>query len=394
MVLSVRSEPFIIPEYSLTGDILSFLSCPLHYRYQNKGNLPSNDPLALYFGEFIHGFMEEAYIQWDKNKKDFPWDWEKDIRPIELLIDKRLKTRGLNPPKHMFCPHDEDYKFKGLCPDEKHPHKLTASKRTDLFIKIWGSNLFPLIEDAEVKLKGLRKIPNYQKEINRSEYYGINGVVDVISSINLNQTKKSNLIIKFLEKDPKFQKMVEKLDSTEFEIIIDYKGMKRPAVTSEKWEHHEWQVQTYSWLRERQKKSKTVVAGIIFYINELYHSKQGLKELKYDITEKITDIYPSEEDNKEITNWKVGTEVPNFSEDFKINRSMRIIIIDENSLKDSLKNFDTTIEEIEHCILLEKNGEPIKQVWNGIAEKNKCKSCDFKSHCSKAHPDAQKIEIP
>ena len=71
MVLSVRSEPFIIPEYSLTGDMLSFLSCPLHYRYQNKGNLPSADPLTLYFGEFIHGFMEEAYIDGKNIKKTF-----------------------------------------------------------------------------------------------------------------------------------------------------------------------------------------------------------------------------------------------------------------------------------------------------------------------------------
>ena len=62
-----------------------------------------------------------------------------------------------------------------------HPHKLTASQRTESMINIWGPHLFPLIDDAEVKLKGLRKIPNYQKKINRSEYYGIKGVVDVIS---------------------------------------------------------------------------------------------------------------------------------------------------------------------------------------------------------------------
>ena len=73
--------------------MLSFLSCPLHYRYQNKGNLPSADPLTLYFGEFIHGFMEEAYIEWAKNEKEFPWDWKNDIRPIELLIDEKTQNK-------------------------------------------------------------------------------------------------------------------------------------------------------------------------------------------------------------------------------------------------------------------------------------------------------------
>ena len=113
---------------------------------------------------------------------------------------------------------------------------------------------------------------------------------------------------------------MEKLNLKEFEIIIDYKGMKRPAITSEKWKHHEWQVQTYSWLRERQKKSKTVIAGILFYINELYPSKQGLIELKHDINKNITDIIPSEDDYEKLMNWKVDDRIPNFSDEFKIKR--------------------------------------------------------------------------
>ena len=40
MKLSTRSKSYMIPEYNLTGDLLSFLTCNLQYRYQNKGTLP------------------------------------------------------------------------------------------------------------------------------------------------------------------------------------------------------------------------------------------------------------------------------------------------------------------------------------------------------------------
>jgi hypothetical protein len=132
----------MIPEYSLTGDLLSFLTCNLQYRYQNKGTLPPSKPVQRWFGEFIHGVLEEAYLEWDLNNKQFPWDWKTDIRPIEDMIDVRLQVDGLYP-------YDEDLFYSLLNSDltadelNEHDHKKLASARAEKAINIWGPHLFP-----------------------------------------------------------------------------------------------------------------------------------------------------------------------------------------------------------------------------------------------------------
>lgn len=410
MKLPSRSKSYMIPEYSLTGDLLSFLTCSLQYRYQNKGTLPPSKPVQRWFGEFIHGVMEEAYLQWESDNRQFPWNWKTDIRPIEDMIDVKLQVDGLYP-------YDEDLFYSLLNSDldfedlNEHDHKKLASARAEKAINIWGPHLFPLIDSTELLIKGIRKMPNYDKNTSRSNYYGINGVVDVLSSIkinkNLNQTNLDNYnnkIIEFLKRDPNFQKHIaEHDDGEEYEIIIDYKGMKRPPEKSANkfnnpWENHKQQILTYSWLRSRQENAKPIFAGIIFYLNELVPSKEDLlliqEEIAKDLTDDAIDYNRFAEDVEKIMNWKEEDKAPELSNEFKIARSIRIINIDNDEIGDSLNKFDKVVFNIESSLIKEIKGCKIQDAWKGESDERTCSACDFRTFCKNNSVKTKDIKIP
>ena len=411
MKLPSKSKPYMIPEYSLTGDLLSFLTCNLQYRYQNKGTLPPSKPVQRWFGEFIHGVMEEAFIQWKHENTQFPWDWKQDIRPIEELIDLRLQVRGLYP-------YDEDLFFSILDQPDKnmtiddlneHDHQKLASARAERAINIWGKHLFPLIDSSEILIKGVRKMPDYDEHRSRSNYYGINGVVDVLTSMKINKNlKQSNLdnfdnrIIEFLKKDPEFQKRVSQYEEGEdYEIIIDYKGMKRPPVKTndpkveDKWETHKQQILTYSWLRSKQEDSKPIVAGIIFYLNELVPSKEDLAMIKEELRDGLTDVgYYYEKDIKAIEKWQEEDKAPELSDNFKIERSIRIINVDEKEQDIALKKFDSVVSDIEKSLIKEMNGCKIQDAWKADSDERTCSACDFRTFCKNNSVKTKDFKIP
>ena len=397
MKLSSRSKEYMIPEYSLTGDLLSFLTCNLQYRYQNKGTLPPSMPKQLWFGEFIHGVMEEGYLKWKNENIFFDWSWIKHIRPIEEMIDLRLRARGLYPPLDYFCPNSIKNEKQSKYEDFNHPYKFLASARAESAINTWGPDLFPLISSAEVLLKGIRDMPNYNENICRSNYYGINGVIDVLSSLKIdeNLSNSKNSIIKYLIENDDFCKRVKSIKSDEYEIIIDYKGMKRPALNSATWNHHSWQILTYAWLRSMQEESKPIAAGIIFYLNELVPSTEDIISIKKDVLDGATDVKIDENDLDKIMNWdSEKDDYIRFSEKFKMDRSIRIVNIQENSIKNALIEFDDVVSTIENSVIKEIYGSSIKNAWKAEADKRTCDACDFKSFCNFDKISHENMKVP
>jgi hypothetical protein len=395
MTLSNRLIPYIIPEYSLTGDLLSYQVCPLQYRYNNRGALPPSKPVQLWFGEFIHGIMEESYNQWRENTDthEFPWDWQTKIRPLETTINRRLNARGLSTPRNLLCPYDEHENRVMGCRDNHHPHKIIGSRRADIAINMWGKHLFPLVDNAEVKFKGCRELHSPVAE-RRSDYYGITGIADVISSISLRDADADNKIMQYLSSNPTVRNMMDEYEDDEFEIIIDYKGMRRPPIIdspnhpNQTWISHEWQILTYAWLRSHQPESKKPIAGILFYFDELVPALKEIQFLKKEIRETRTDIIPSDPSDIDL----LGRTNPRYirdhlSNDLRERRSIRIIPITDDRIETALTEFDTIVAEIEKSVVNEIHTGQIKQCWtaNDANPENTCTVCDSRYFCPRQH---------
>jgi len=337
----------------------------------------------LWFGEFIHGLMEEAYREWrdEPKKRRFPWLWESDIRNVEAQINDRLIARGLPPPPNLFCPFDSSATTPGFCPDANHPHKLIASQRAEMAINTWGMHLFPIIAEAEVKLKCSRDMPSYHPNLSRSNYYGMKGVIDVISSVSIVNAPSGSLLLHYLNQHSDVQHYFKVSSLDEYEIIVDYKGMRRPSFVDETWKHHEWQILTYSWLRSQQVGAKQIIAGILIYINELALSIEDMLALKNDINQGQTDIMATGKDLENIQRWNRRSNLPSLSRTFKENRSIRIIPVNKSAIGASLSRFDQTVEEIEASVLAEIAGVAIRKCWKTNQNIRTCTACDFKNFC-------------
>ncbi|HKP52052.1 MAG TPA: PD-(D/E)XK nuclease family protein [Chloroflexia bacterium] len=406
MPLSVRPTPYEVPAYSLTGDLLSYRTCGLQYRYQNRGALPPSKPVQLWFGQFIHGVMEEAYRFWKAGNHSFPWS-DPQLQPIIHLIIRRLAARGI---------HFQRVQLLAI-----------AIERAFVAINTWGPFLFPEISDAEVTLRGIRQIPAATDSIRQSNYYEVQGVVDVMTRIQLNP---------IVDPNPFANAILGSLTNQTYELIIDYKGMRRPSLNDPhhtSWQDHRHQVLTYAWLRGQQPGSPDVRSGILLYLNELVPSTEDMDRLYEDIygahsSPINTDLVPTGADAKAIQNWprikrlwrdqlaltkdlqanvnqaswldqvsewwKSGRDTSSpqpfprmptlpgeLSFDYRKRRSFREVAVNPGQIQASLEAFDHIVAEIESSVARESRGGIITKTWTPNPAEETCTACDFKTFC-------------
>ncbi len=372
MQLIRRPSIYALPSYSLTGDLLGFLRCGLQYRYTRIGNLPSTRPVQLWFGQFIHGVLEESFRRFDTARKagtiDLPpWDDAK-ITEICDLLKARLAAQGIYP-------YDDTLERLG---DER-------AKRA---INELGPELFPLIRRAEVRLTGARPLPIAkilkQYLFREADRYEMVGVIDVISNVELQDPLvQNNRFVKAI-----LAGLPTKPPSS-FEVIVDYKGMRRPPVKAEAgqnslWEIYGWQVQTYGELRRRQEDSLPVTAALVIYLNELYHTRTDFELLRKEIRDKTTDVPPIAGSTAEqlILGWGRGQDPPELPFEFRLQRALRIEPIDQVSIDKALVQFDDVVARIETCRGKELGNGKILSTWDkNDSDDSTCAACDSRTYC-------------
>lgn len=364
MPLSVRPPVHTLPSYSLTSDLLGFLRCGLQYRYSRIGNLPPSHPVQLWFGQFIHAVLEESYRQVKEAKMKLPPWSDEDLKGIMDRIDRRLAARNIR------C-WDEDSEILGR-------------RRATAAVNELGPLLFPLINQAEVRVRGARKLPDEVKGVvtRDIERYEMLGVIDVVTQVELfgpkfRGNKLLELIVEELPED----------SPAEFEVIVDYKGMKRPDLAEKGTSHadiYEWQVHTYANLRQ-SISTKKVIAGVLVYLNELVPTKTDFRLLQQALAARTKGVILPESgsaDEQLLREWKSKNEIPTLSLDFRLKRAIRVIPISDESIAKSLKQFDDTVGRIEICLAEEAKTGCVISSWEKNADHEPtCEACDSRTFC-------------
>lgn len=375
MALSIRPKVYRLPSYSLTGDLIGFLRCGLQYRYSRIGRLPPSRPVQLWFGEFIHGVMEEAYRRYRdsvaKGKPALP-PWPSTLLDdVRNLIEQRLAAQGL-------IAWDPDLKELG-------------HKRAEVAIQELGPHLFPIIAEAEVRLSGARKLPMVPTHLQfrTADRYEMVGVVDVLTQMQFNDPSLSG--------NPLIQMILPQLPGNpppKFEVIVDYKGMRRPpckgGVGTTLWTQYAWQVLTYAELRRHLAGAKPVVAGVLVYINELLPTRSDLQHLKKEIVAGTTDAPPpsGSSDDRAIRAWNTKGPLVSLSWGYRLSRAIRVVPVNDVAIQAAVQGFDVVVREIETCLGAEAHGGTVLKSWKrNPADESTCVVCDSRTYC----PDYQKL---
>ncbi|MBA4765468.1 MAG: PD-(D/E)XK nuclease family protein [Erythrobacter sp.] len=377
MELPVKNPPHVVPDYSLTGDVLSYSRCSRSYRYYNGSSLPPSRPVQLWYGEFIHGMMESCYRLWKERGDALPFplpcaplDRQSGIAPPDDLDPLDLRVIG--------WPIEQALAREGKLP-RSFDARASAYRRADAAVNRIGPHLFPLVEAAERTVIGSRTHSADDDQIGRGARYILRGIVDVLGHVQLSRADEHNPIVSAIAQA--FPDL-----PPEYEIIVDYKGSRRPPRSTDPrsdWLLGEWQVQTYAWLRSRQPDALPVVAGVLVYVSELAPGGKEMRSLRTEIANASTDVAPppGSHDLRSIEAWAAGTE-PNLTPEFMMRRALRVLPVTQASMQDATGQIDRVVASIEACVASEREVHAIKQVWDANSQsEDSCAACDFRAGC-------------
>jgi hypothetical protein len=273
-----------------------------------------------------------------------------------------------------------------------------ADARAAVTVNDLGPELFPVVHRAEVRLTGARPLPFDQipsrYRFREADRYEMVGVIDVVTHVEINDpTLRNNLLVKSI------LAALPPTSLSRFEIIIDYKGMRRPPVVASPgrgpslWDIYGWQLQTYAHLRSAQEDSLPVIGGVIVYVNEFLPTRGDLILLRQEIRTQTTDITPEAGSaiEKLLNNWREKDSSPALPLEFRLRRALRVVEVVPSTIETALKNFDDVVARIEVCRGKELQHGRVLSTWEqNSADESTCTACDARTFC----PSYKKLTTP
>jgi hypothetical protein len=253
-------------------------------------------------------------------------------------------------------------------------------RRAELAVNEVGPALFPLIRSVEERVISTRPLMMPGGGIGRARMYELHGIMDVLSSVSV-AAASNNVICDAV------RTVVPNLPNSA-EIIVDYKGSRRPPTTcppsvNNYWAQGDWQLQMYAWLRSQQPGAAPVVAGVLLYVNELALGAHDIGPLQREVARRHTDVCPppGSQDDYLLRTWRPGAQVPAFSLAFRMARAIRVVPITQPSINQALLRFDGVVVDIERCVAREAQHGTIIAHWPAGGDDSTCDACDFRHFC-------------
>jgi len=247
-------------------------------------------------------------------------------------------------------------------------------------------------------------------QFGRRNRYERAGAIDVVSHIELSRPEVAS--------NPIVQKVRETLGKlpANFEIIIDYKGSRRPPKPSTApkkgsapslWDQYNWQILTYSDLRQRQPGSHQVIAGFVIYLNELLPLETDLEKLEDDLKEKVS-LTDEPVASADLSAWRKqaranertakatlnvggkGSELLASMDllaspvpwPVRLRRALRLVPVIQKDLEGANQQFDQVVFQIECCRGREFHKGKILGVWTmNPSDHQTCAPCDVRTWC-------------
>ena len=155
--------------------------------------------------------------------------------------------------------------------------------------------------------------------------------------------------------------------------------------------YHRWQILTYAWLRSQLPGAKRVIGGILFYLNELDPSNTARENIRSQVQENNTDVMPEPAERQELIADPLAWVPTNA---YRLERSIRMVMIDEQAIDQSRSAFRDVVARIESCVQSEIRDGAIMSSWQPTDVRNiptrprrrDCTACDANTFCPDANP--------